>query len=149
MTYCVVRERCCTVWTYTYSQLLFSKKGQKGLVARVLWLGVPSSKPLGRSMVDSAFHPFKVKQMSTRKPWGFGIKKIAPRNGCLALGQLNTIKRGHSFLRNKMQQKQWWFLKKELDWISQKILNEKNIDKNKNKKNFFAVSINSIGKMVW
>ena len=28
--------------------------------------GVPCSKPLGGSKVDSAFHPFKVDQMSTR-----------------------------------------------------------------------------------
>ena len=37
--------------------------------------GVPSSKPLGGSKVDSAFHPAEVDKMSTRSFWELNGKK--------------------------------------------------------------------------
>ena len=37
--------------------------------------GVPCSKPLGGSKVDSAFHPSKVDKMSTRNFWELSGKK--------------------------------------------------------------------------
>ena len=37
--------------------------------------GVPCAKPLGGSMVDSAFHPSEVGQMSTRNFWELSGKK--------------------------------------------------------------------------
>ena len=37
--------------------------------------GVPGSKPLNGSKVDTAFHPFNVDQMSTRNSWGLSGKK--------------------------------------------------------------------------
>ena len=36
--------------------------------------GVPCSKPLGGSKVDSAFHPFEVDKVSTRNFWGLSGK---------------------------------------------------------------------------
>ena len=48
-----------------------------GLVFR-RWIsnpGVPCSKPLGGSKVDSAFHPSEVNKMSTRNFWGLNDKK--------------------------------------------------------------------------
>ena len=38
-------------------------------------LGVPYSKPLGGSKVDSAVHPSKVDQLSARNIWGISGKK--------------------------------------------------------------------------
>ena len=37
--------------------------------------GVPCSEPLGGSKVDSAFHPSKVDQISTRNFWELSGKK--------------------------------------------------------------------------
>ena len=37
--------------------------------------GVPCSKPLGGSKVDSAFHPSEVDKMSTRKFWELNGRK--------------------------------------------------------------------------
>ena len=37
--------------------------------------GVPCSKPLGGSKVDSAFHPSEVDKMSTRNFWELSGKK--------------------------------------------------------------------------
>ena len=37
--------------------------------------GVPCSKPLGGSKVDSAFHPSEVDKMSTRNSWELSGKK--------------------------------------------------------------------------
>ena len=37
--------------------------------------GVPCSKPLGGSRVDSAFHPLEVDKMSTRNFWELSGKK--------------------------------------------------------------------------
>ena len=37
--------------------------------------GVPRSKPLGASKVDSAFHPSEVNKMSTRNFWELNCKK--------------------------------------------------------------------------
>ena len=37
--------------------------------------GVPCSKPLGGSKVDSAFHPSEVDKVSTRNVWGLSGKK--------------------------------------------------------------------------
>ena len=37
--------------------------------------GVPCSKPMGGSKVDSAFHPSEVDEMSTRNSWGLIGKK--------------------------------------------------------------------------
>ena len=37
--------------------------------------GVPCSKPLGGSKVDSAFHPSEVDKMSTRNYWELSGKK--------------------------------------------------------------------------
>ena len=51
-------------------------------VAMAWWLrcwipnpGVPCSKPLGRSKVDSAIHPSEVDKMSTRDFWELSGKK--------------------------------------------------------------------------
>ena len=54
--------------------------------------GVPCSKPLGGSKVDSAFHPSRVDKTSTRNFWELNGKKV----NCLlevavALRQLNPI----------------------------------------------------------
>ena len=38
-------------------------------------LGVPCSKPLGGSKVDSAFHPSEVSRMSSENFWELGGKK--------------------------------------------------------------------------
>ena len=49
---------------------------QKALIRR--WIpnpGVPYSKPLGGSKVDSAFHPSEVDKMSTRNFWELSGKK--------------------------------------------------------------------------
>ena len=48
-----------------------------GLVVKVLDSnpGVPFSKPLGGSKVDSAFHPSAVNKVSTRNFWGLSGKK--------------------------------------------------------------------------
>ena len=44
--------------------------------------GVPYSKPLGGSKVDSAFHPSEVGKMSTRNFWELsGKSKLPPRSG--------------------------------------------------------------------
>ena len=44
--------------------------------------GVPCSKPLGSSKVDSAFHPSEVDKVSTRNFWGLVVKsKLPPRSG--------------------------------------------------------------------
>ena len=51
-------------------------KGIKSLISR--WIpnpGVPCSKPLGGSKVDSAFHPPEVDKMSTRNFWELSGKK--------------------------------------------------------------------------
>ena len=47
-----------------------------GIVVKVLDPnpGVPCSKPLGGSKVDSAFHPSEVDKMSTRNLWELGAK---------------------------------------------------------------------------
>ena len=37
--------------------------------------GVPCSKPLGGSKVDSVFHPSKIDKMSTRNFWELSGKK--------------------------------------------------------------------------
>ena len=37
--------------------------------------GIPCSKPLGGSKVDSAFHPSEVDKVSTRNFWGLNGKK--------------------------------------------------------------------------
>ena len=37
--------------------------------------GVPCSKPLGGSKVDSAFHPYEVDKMSTSNFWELNGKK--------------------------------------------------------------------------
>lgn len=43
------------------------KKSSKGLDSLTR---VPSSKPLGDSKLNSAFHPFEVNQVSTKTSWG-------------------------------------------------------------------------------
>ena len=44
--------------------------------------GVPCSKPLGGSKVDSAFHPSEVNEVSTRNFWGLVVKsKLPPQSG--------------------------------------------------------------------
>ena len=44
--------------------------------------GVPCSKPLGGSKVNSAFHPSKVNKMSTRNYWELVVKsRLPPRSG--------------------------------------------------------------------
>ena len=52
--------------------------------------GVPGLKPLGGCKVDSAFHPSKVDEMSTRNSWGLMVKsKLSPHSGSVALRQMN------------------------------------------------------------
>ena len=53
--------------------------------------------------------------------------------------------------RNKKQQRQWRFLKKELHWKSQKkiLWMKRKLTRTKKKKINVAVSINSVGKMLW
>ena len=47
--------------------------------------GVPGSKPLGGSKVDSAFHPSEVDKMSVRNSWELWVKsKLSPRTGFAA-----------------------------------------------------------------
>ena len=44
--------------------------------------GVPNSKPLGGSKVNSAFHPSKADEMSARNIWQLSVKsKLPPRCG--------------------------------------------------------------------
>ena len=46
--------------------------------------GVPCSKPLGGSKVDSDFHLSEVDKMSTRNIWEFVVKsKLPPRSGTI------------------------------------------------------------------
>ena len=52
------------------------------------WIPNPrfwSSKPLGGSKVDSAFHPFEVDQMSTKNYWGLRGKNTL--NYCVGVQQ--------------------------------------------------------------
>ena len=37
--------------------------------------GIPGSKPLGSSKVNSAFHPFDVDQLSNRNSWELNVRK--------------------------------------------------------------------------
>ena len=56
--------------------------------------GVPCSKPLGGSKVDSAFHPSEVDKMSTRNFWELNGKKETVSNEvAVALRQLNPIRK--------------------------------------------------------
>ena len=45
------------------------------IIHNVHQMRIPCSKPLGGSMVDSAFHPSKVNKMSTRDFWELSGKK--------------------------------------------------------------------------
>ena len=64
-----------------------------------LWLwhwisipGVPSSKPLGGSKIDSIFQSSKVDKMSTTNSFGLVLKiKLYPHSGSVALRQWNAI----------------------------------------------------------
>ena len=59
------------IWYTKVSTFSSSGLTLNGLVVKVLdsQSTVPCSKPLGGSKVDSAFHPFKVNQMSNRNFW--------------------------------------------------------------------------------
>ena len=54
---------------------VFMEQWPSGQGTIFLTQGSPCSKPLGGSMVDSAFHPSEVGQMSTRNFWGLSGKK--------------------------------------------------------------------------
>ena len=54
--------------------------------------GVPRSKPLGGSKIDSVFHPSKVDKMSTTNSLGLKVKsKLSHHSGSVALRQWNSI----------------------------------------------------------
>ena len=80
--YCVWLFWSALVDDIQNSQIIIEKLKQTlhdGLVVKVkCWIpnpGVPCSKPLGGSKVDSASHPSEVNKMGTRNFWEFGIKK--------------------------------------------------------------------------
>ena len=62
---------CCPIFT----PLVIWTNGQVVKVLDSQSRGVPCSKPLGGSKVDSAFHPYEVDKMSTRNLWGLSGKK--------------------------------------------------------------------------
>ena len=62
---------CCPIFT----PLVIWTNGQVVKVLDSHSRGVPCSKPLGGSKVDSAFHPSKVGKMSTRNFWELSDKK--------------------------------------------------------------------------
>ena len=54
--------------------------------------GVPRSKPLGGSKIDSVFHPSKVDKMSTTNSLGLVVKnKLSSQSGSVALRRWNSI----------------------------------------------------------
>ena len=77
--------------TFFYS-LIFEKLTNGWLRCWIPNSGVACSKPLSGSMVDSAFHPSEIDQMTTRNFWGLIIKnKLSPYSGSVAFVQFNPI----------------------------------------------------------
>ena len=68
--------------------------------------GIPGSKPLDGSNIDSVSHSFEVNQMSTRNSLWFKQSKLSSSSSSLFLRQLNSI-------HNK------WAIK-EICWYKQK-----------------------------
>ena len=85
-----------TIKNENIKKLIFVDKHYRAMAYMLRhWIpnpGVPGSKPLDGSNVDSAFHPFKFDQLSTKNCWELnGKSKISLRSGSVALRQLNPI----------------------------------------------------------
>ena len=81
----MLSEKCLNSFTKVNSYSYIEQMAQ-WLRCQIPNPGVPCSKPLGGSKVDSTFHPFEVNKKSTRNFWDVSELEVS-----LALRQLNPI----------------------------------------------------------